>query len=584
MVETNPISADSDQTMPHVELRSKSAELALLSLERAQKLDLLNHLITNLQQSLVVCGPEGIGKTTLLERLIASKSDSWIVFSINATAQLSFELAQADLLQHIHQSDHAFVGQDIDQILTRAEKNNLKIVFIIDDAGLLVPGLINSLCQFASTYPVLRIIFALTADELHVKNSSDKVVDDCHFIEIPALTEQQCGEFLKNLSSKPGALVSTENLNSEMIGKLYRETHGIPGKIANTQKNQSTVSLTDNWQWISVAAAILIATAISFFLWNEEPDNREKLQQQIEQNSSKQQAEKIEENIEPHLPVIKDIEIKLPTEPDIVGVDIDPPFGEKSEHKAEAISEVTDVVKNKIKDVVDDRHKSEQQIISRSGNNDSKKDSINVPSKEARSAQENQVAEKAPNIDSITESQADTTSLKPSSDNKQIKTNPTTTAAIEKNVAPDTSLENPKPAVKQGQTETTEKTPAKGEKQKEKKIKEQKFDNKSQAGSKRLQGTKWVLDQKVNNYSLQLMAIAKQRKSALLKIINKHGQLQENLHYFDTVKNGEEKYILLYGSFSTPEEAKKAISKLPKEFGKPWLRSFKVLHKQISKP
>ncbi|MCK5897303.1 MAG: SPOR domain-containing protein, partial [Cocleimonas sp.] len=401
---------------------------------------------------------------------------------------------------------------------------------------------------------------------------------DCHFIEIPALTEQQCGEFLKNLSSKPGALVSTENLNSEMIGKLYRETHGIPGKIANTQKIQSTVSLPDNWQWISVAAAILIATAISFFLWNGEPDNREKLQQQIEQNSSKQQAEEIE----PHLPVIKDIETKLPIESDIVGVDIDPPFGEKSEHKAEAISEVTDVVKNKIKNIVDDRNKSEQKIISRSGNNDSKKNSINVPGKEARLAQENQAAEKALNIDSKTESQADTTSLKPSSDNKQIKTNPTTTAAIEKNVAPDTSLENPKPAVKQEQIETTEKTPAKGGKQKQ--IKEQKSVNKSQAESKRLRGTKWVLDQKANNYSLQLMAIAKQRKSALLKIINKHGQLQDNLHYFDTVKNGEEKYILLYGSFSTPAEAKKAISKLPKEFGKPWLRSFKVLHKQISKP
>ena len=46
----------------------------LLSPARKQKLELLASLIKTQQQSLIVCGPEGIGKTTLLKRLAKSNN------------------------------------------------------------------------------------------------------------------------------------------------------------------------------------------------------------------------------------------------------------------------------------------------------------------------------------------------------------------------------------------------------------------------------------------------------------------------------------------------------------------------------
>ena len=47
---------------------TRAEESSLITLERSQKLDLLIHLITNLRQSLVICGPNGIGKTRSFTR------------------------------------------------------------------------------------------------------------------------------------------------------------------------------------------------------------------------------------------------------------------------------------------------------------------------------------------------------------------------------------------------------------------------------------------------------------------------------------------------------------------------------------
>jgi DamX protein len=583
-----------------------SAVHALLTLERAQKLDLLNHLIKNLQQSLVVCGPEGIGKTTLLKNLKANKQDSWIVYSINATAQLSFEQVQSGLEQYLQQSNPAFTGLKIDPISHAVEEDNQKIVFLIDDAGLLVPGLINSICQLAAAHSALRVVFALTADEVHLKNNSDRTIDECHFIEIPALTESQCGDFLKNLASKPDAIIPVRNLNSAMIGQLYRDTHGIPGNIVNIQKNQNTGSLLINWQWVSLAAAILLVVTVSFFLWDEEPDKQEKLQQQIAQNIPKQQAEKIVEKAELSPPVIEDIETKLPINPEVVSVNIEPPGVESSGNTAE-VSEIIDVAKNETKaansrDLKSSQH-PKKQIALEPEYVDLTTDSIASINDEyinpfAREKQKvsvtetrNQTAKKGPIIDSEIQDQVVMTSPETTSINEEREIVPKT-AEIDKNVANGTSDNEQKPVkanqkslIKKAQIETTEKKLSRTVKQKAELLSEQELTNrivnKSQAESKSLQGTKWVLDQNANHYSLQLMAISRQSKAELLKIIKKHNQLRDELHYFETVKNGEGKYILLYGSFSTSEKAEQAVKILPKEFGKPWLRSFKILHKQI---
>ncbi len=254
----------------------KPAEVSLITLERAQKLDLLMHLISNLRQSLVVCGPYGIGKTTLLNELDARKSDVWSMLTIQVDSNSSFESIQGQLFQFLIQNYTAYKNQPLASILPLLDKQGQKLIVVIDDAGLLVPGLITSLIQYASTNECLRVIFALTHDELHIKSSSDRAIDDCHFIEIPPLTEKQCGTFLQNMSSQPNAAVSFNAISDRMILQLYRETHGIPGKIMSELPKLSNYHLVSHFKWGRVVLlAALMAIGVSYFVSNESNEKPE---------------------------------------------------------------------------------------------------------------------------------------------------------------------------------------------------------------------------------------------------------------------------------------------------------------------
>lgn len=201
---------------------------AMITLERSQKLDLLLHLLTNLHQSLVVCGPPGIGKTKLLETVQHSRRDLWEISLLKATVGSSFESIIKDLLKSLNISNMA---ASFDLALLREQCAKHKVVLLIDDAGLLVPGLINMLMEFADSVTGLRLVFAMSYDEFHIKSGSDSQLENCHFIELPSLTKKQCGEYLQNLSAQPGAIVSFNAISEQLVDALYRDTHGIPGKI-----------------------------------------------------------------------------------------------------------------------------------------------------------------------------------------------------------------------------------------------------------------------------------------------------------------------------------------------------------------
>lgn len=233
--------------------------LPLITQERNQKLELLIHLLANLPHALVVCGPDGIGKTTLINILQKRKNPSWLYCSIQGNAALSFEAVQDSLAQTLGIDK----SQSLSAIFSKYDSQQRKIVLIIDDAGLLVPGLITTVAQYATANPALRIVFVLTHDELHVLSQSDRVLDDCHVIEIPSLSEKQCGEFLLELSSQPSFPLSQAAINDDLIETVYRDTHGIPGKIFEQIPELSISQQNNNggW-WMAAAAVILVAITL----------------------------------------------------------------------------------------------------------------------------------------------------------------------------------------------------------------------------------------------------------------------------------------------------------------------------------
>lgn len=272
--------------------QSKSAESSLLTSERSQKLDLLIHLISNLKQTIVICGPNGIGKTVILNELKKHKIDDWSVLTILGSSNLSYERIQDQLSWFLEQDNIEYQNLDLTAILSALNQQKQKIVVLIDDAGLLVPGLISSLVQLASENSCLRIVFSLTHEEIEIKNISDQLIEECHFIEIPALTEKQCGIFLQNMSFQPDSIIVYDAINDDLIEKLHRETLGIPGKIITELPKLATYSSGINVKKI-VALVLVLAFGISVFLAdkyrikeNLEPEKKALVFQQAESETT----------------------------------------------------------------------------------------------------------------------------------------------------------------------------------------------------------------------------------------------------------------------------------------------------------
>lgn len=499
--------------------QSRPAQSSLITLERTQKLDLLIHLISNLRQSLVICGPEGIGKTTLIDVLKEQKQEHWLMLTIKATGNLSLESIQNELFRILKQKDAEYGNQQLSSILPVLEKQNQKLVVIIDDAGALVPGLIASLIQFAALNSCLRLIFSLTNDELHLKNSSDAAIEDCHFIEIPPLTEKQCGLFLQLLSGHPGAIVSFNAINDPMIEKLYRETHGIPGKIISELPKLSNYSAVSGYKWgVAVVVSTLVAIGISIFIYVE-PDKKSVIEE-TKTALVLQKAEVVEISSPIIYPEIKD--------------DIIAPIELAEEDKDVEITSVQPVIKT-----VEDNDLLSEQSEKMSA------DAGVQPLQELK--QEPLVENKDPEKKLV--------------EKIEKKANETVTKVTDKKVSVPEKEAIP------------EKVPdSLVSKQKQIQLVEKKVDKAKEANQ-------WVLAQPEKNYTIQLMVLSTQKSA--LDFLKKNKSLKESLRFYHTDKQGKKKYVLIYGSFKNSAIAAKKMKLLPIKYRKSWVRRFEILQKDI---
>ena len=497
--------------------RPRSAETSLITLERSQKLDLLIHLISNLRQSLVICGPNGIGKTTLLDELVVQKKELWSVVAIKASGNVSLESIQDELFRFLKQKDTEYGNQVLSSILSVLNKQNQKIVVIIDDAGELVPGLISSLIQYAEVNSCLRIVFSLTHDELHLKSSSDGAIDDCHIIEIPPLAEKQCGLFLQLLSGQPGAVVAFNAINERMIEKLYRETHGIPGKIVAELPKLSNFNSAGNYKWITVVViSALIAIGSSIFISNE-PDNKPNIEE-TKTALVLQEAEVVEISSPVIYPEINE---------DINKVPMESPVEDK---EADMVS-------------VQPTIKIEQNnnfLIEKTENASNKK---NISPKQ-------ELKEEPPVSSKVLEKEAV---------EKLEKNSGETVAEDRDRKVTVTKKVTDSPAIKQKLIPVEEK--------------------KAEEADKPDKEKQWVLAQPAKSYTIQLMVLSS-RKSVLV-FFNKNSSLKDGLRFYQISKKGQKKYVLIYGSFKNSAMAAKKMKSLPSKYRKSWVRKFETLQKDI---
>ncbi|MDD5276006.1 MAG: ATP-binding protein [Methylovulum sp.] len=244
-----------------------TADYSLITQERAQKLDLVTHLIANSTQSLVVCGPKGIGKTMLIKLLLERKNDAWQYSALQGSPDLSFENILEQIADAVKTGKSGQQPPSLDRFLAQLESQGDKLVLIIDDAGQLVPGLITALIDYAAANPALRITFALTPDEVYIKTRSDRIIDDCYFVEIPLLSEKQCGDFLQQLSAKSWIRLPVNTLSDSIIESVYRETQGIPERIIAQIPSLAITKKRDKALWLLIAAVVALVSIALGVQW-----------------------------------------------------------------------------------------------------------------------------------------------------------------------------------------------------------------------------------------------------------------------------------------------------------------------------
>jgi DamX protein len=249
--------------------------LPLISAARMQKFDLLLHLALNLAQPIVVCGPKGIGKTTFLRLLETRLAPLATVCYLASMPGMSYERILDELSLSSNQDRRMPVSQGsvLADLLANYGKEHRPFVLLLDDAGALVPGLLNALWQFASAHPALRVILAMRPDEALQKSDTDRaVLGDAFILDVPALSQDECRFYAHQLAATvPG--LKPEGMTESFIRQLYSRSRGVPGVVVEMLKSplgsRHTAALAKAG-WIAGAGLFAGAAAYAVFLVSSE--------------------------------------------------------------------------------------------------------------------------------------------------------------------------------------------------------------------------------------------------------------------------------------------------------------------------
>lgn len=479
----------------------KSSVQALITIERAQKLDLLIHLINNLTQSLVVCGPVGIGKSKLLQTLAENNHNDWPLCILSATSEeLSFEKIQIQLLRFLSQSGTNYATYDLSAILAEYDQDNKKVVLIIDDAGVLVPGLITMLIEYANANHCLRLVLVMTHDDLHIKNSSDAIIDECHFIELPPLNKKQCMTFLQNLSAQPDAPISFNAVTDILVDNLYSVTHGIPGKIVNElprlSEYRTTLRVKSNTMMQAVIVLLIVVAA--FYLYEPEPETNSSMPGPL-LNKKVAEVQILEPVVGGDFPKSEFIVKEKPVYSEIVDAPTIVPSVENERPSAPA----------------------DKSVDQKASNSLETEEVLNIA-----------IAEEIPIKDEVADKSTETVKVA-----KDGKTDDKKAQVEQKKESLDANLLSAKPQV---------------------------------------DDVKWIKSQHSQYYTMQLMVLSQQQ--AAIDFLKKNSRLGSNLRSLKLpAKNGRQKFVLLYGAFSSSSDAEKAKKNLPPQLRNAWIRKIKDL-------
>lgn len=199
-----------------------------------QCLELLSHLCEYSESILLVVGPDGIGKTTMKQELIAEEGSEFVICAVNASHSLTAE----QLTIHIEQDFDMVVDKDC--------------LLIIDDAQNLSLDVIAMILQLkhksANDYGLHIVLFATPEFEQKIARSvlKEDFAEQVHSIVIEPLTVNEIEPFLIQLWRSTHHNIEMP-LNRAKCKKIYAQSDGVPGKVkALAQSIWEDKNISDN--------------------------------------------------------------------------------------------------------------------------------------------------------------------------------------------------------------------------------------------------------------------------------------------------------------------------------------------------
>lgn len=209
--------------------------------ERAQALNLLQHLTHYSNLLLIVQGEQGVGKTAMKQRFVKNAEPDWQICEVNANTmmdaeQLLFQAAQGFGVTQLPEDAGQLQEMLYARIATLHHKEQVPIL-IIDDAHQLPKDALLAIFNLADAYVndvnLLRII--LFCEPLIEKIISSKEVRPLrervtHTTEIMPFDEETTADYLKHRMAVAG-FNGGSPFTPKMIKQIYRASRGLPAKI-----------------------------------------------------------------------------------------------------------------------------------------------------------------------------------------------------------------------------------------------------------------------------------------------------------------------------------------------------------------
>ncbi len=503
-----------------IDPESNQDDFFLLDAERAQRLNMLYHMCQNSELLLVVSGVQGSGKTSLLNKFLEMRSDSWRHCVINATAttnpdQLLIEIGEGFGLPQ----DSVNFGSGFEMLqkrLTEMKRSELMPILIIDDAHQLPTASLTILLKLSELADdderLLRIVLfgEPTLNEMfnapELKEVKHRIT---HTLTMPSLDEKQTIEYIQYRLSIAG-LQGDNPFSSSQMKQIHRQANGIPGLINQHAQDILLRSITKNdpvpdfairfRSGITVIVILAIAAGITWFLSRDVIESLGK--------SQSDRTAKLETRELPLLPPSKDV--------------------------AESITEKTpdfDAISGGVHSPDEKSSTNEATIIP-----------DDVELKPTKTVTTTAIIESEKVSSQPTEIKPAITQEKEPEQPKQVKPTPPPVPKTEPVVVTE------KPIT----TDSAVKSAIEPEKK------------------------DWLSQQKANHFTLQLMG---SRKRSSLVLVQRAHKITTESAIIRTQLKGADWFILIYKNFPSKQQARDAVKRLPKalQLTKPWPRPFKGL-------